>query len=71
MNKKSTIPLSAISKGRDLGTVLSNYMEFHKGATAEMEKHGLNGEQAFVNAMQGALYRLYLLGVEDGMKGGE
>ena len=71
----SQIPLEAIAKGRALGEVLTAYMTFHKRATAVAaeagkSKAGKSEDETFADAMQAAVYRLYLLGVEDGMKRG-
>lgn len=64
----SGIPLDAIAKGRDLGKVLTAYMSFHEMARKAAMAPGKSEDEVFAEAMQGAIYRLYLLGVEDGMK---
>jgi len=66
----SQIPLDVIAKGRDLGEVLTAYMTFHKKATAVAAEAGKSEDETFADTMQAAVYRLYLLGVEDGMKRG-
>lgn len=66
----SKIPLEVIAKGRDLGEVLTAYMAFHKRAIAVAAEAGKPEDETFADAMQAAVYRLYLLGVEDGMKRG-
>lgn len=63
------IRLEVISKGRDLGDVLESYMKFYEDAKKVAISHGVTDESDLAaSAMQGAAYRLYLLGVEDGMK---
>ena len=54
------IPLSVIAKGRDLGEVLQMYMDFYEESNREDDR--------FAKTMMGAVYRVYLLGVQDGMK---
>ena len=48
-----------------MGEVLTAYMTFHKRATAVAAEAGKPEDETFA-----AVYRLYLLGVEDGMKRG-
>ena len=67
MSKYPSIRLEAIEKGRDLGEVLDAYMDFHKDASEAAAASGKTDDEVFAMAMQGAIYRLYLLGVEDGM----
>ena len=69
-NVFSQIPLEVIAKGRDLGEVLTTYMTFHKRTTAVAAEAGKSEDETVADAMQAAVYRLYLLGVEDGMKRG-
>ena len=69
-NVFSQIPSEDIAKGRDLGEVLTTYMTFHKRTTAVAAEAGKSEDETFADAMQAAVYRLYLLGVEDGMKRG-
>lgn len=66
----SQIPLEVIAKGRDFGEVLTAYMSFHKRAGKVAAEVGKPEDETFADAMQAAVYRLYLLGVEDGMKRG-
>ena len=61
-------PIEAIIKGRDLGQVLEGYMTFFERASAVAAQPGETEDEIFAAAMQVATYRLYLLGVEDGMK---
>lgn len=72
------IPLDAITKGRGLEDVLTAYMITYKNAHKVVATPGKSVEyhfadigkvaELFADAMQGAVYRLYLLGVEDGMR---
>lgn len=62
------IPIEVINKGRDLGQVLEGYMTFFERARKVTAGCGKSEDEIFVNAMQVAVYWLYLLGVEDGMK---
>lgn len=66
----SQIPMEVITTGRDLGEVLTAYMTFHKRAIVVAAEAGKPEDETFADAMQAAVYRLYLLGVEDGMKRG-
>lgn len=66
----SQIPMEVIAKGRDMGEVLTTYMTFHKRAGKVAAEAGKPEDETFADAMQAAVYRLYLLGVEDGMKRG-
>lgn len=65
------IPVGAIVKGRPLGDVLTEYMRIYDVAKATyLESHPNAGEcEVFAETTTAAVYRLYLLGVEDGMKG--
>lgn len=64
----SGIPLDVIQAGRDLGAVLGFYMKSFEDAKKVASQSGPNADEIFADAMQGAIYRTYLLGVEDGMK---
>lgn len=71
MNKNSTehsIPLSVIAKGRPLEDVLEEYMRIFQDAQKAATKPGKSDDGIFVDTLKAAAYRLYLLGVEDGMK---
>lgn len=64
----SKIPMEAITKGRSLEEVLTAYMTAYENchkAAATLRK---SEAEAFADATTGAVYRLYLLGVEDGMR---
>lgn len=62
------IPLEVIAKGRDMGEVLTSYMTFHDRASKVAAEPGKTEDETFADAMRAAVYRLYLLGVEDGMR---
>ena len=64
----SEIPVDAITKGRDMVDVFAAYMMFHKRVVKVAAEAGKSEDETFANAMSAAIYRLYLLGVEDGMK---
>lgn len=64
----SGIPLEVITKGRDLENVLTAYMTIYENARKAVTTPGKSEAEVFADAMQGAVYRLYLLGVEDGMR---
>lgn len=66
----SEIPVDVIVKGRDMGEVLTAYMTFHNRASKVAAEIDQSEDEIFADAMQAAVYRLYLLGVEDGMKQG-
>lgn len=62
------IPLSVIAKGRDLGEVLQMYMDFYEEAAKIAAQESNREDDRFAKTMMGAVYRVYLLGVQDGMK---
>lgn len=62
------IPVEVIAKGRNLGEVLTEYMRIWGGAKEAATKEGKSPDDIFADTMQAAAYRLYLLGVQDGMK---
>lgn len=68
MNEHHGIPLNVFTKGRSFEKVLKEYMriwgDFKKCATAP----GKGEDEIFADTMEVAAYRIYLLGVEDGMK---
>lgn len=68
MNEHHDIPLNVFTKGRSFEKVLEKYMsvwdETKKLATAL----GRSEDEIFTDTMEVAAYRIYLLGVEDGMK---
>ncbi len=61
------VPVEVIAKGRDLGSVLSSYMKFYDDARKYVDRGGKTEEEIFSDIMLGSVYRVYLLGVEDGM----
>lgn len=62
------VPLEAIATGRDMGAVLTEYRRIWEGAKKVALEDGKTYDEAFADAMMCAAYRIYLLGVEDGMK---
>ena len=52
---------------RDLSGVCSAYRTFFDEARTAAGQSGKSEDQAIAEAMVAAMYRLYLLGVEDGM----
>lgn len=62
------VPIEAIAKGRDLGSVLSSYMKIYEDAQKAVDRDGKTPDEIFSDIMLGSVYRVYLLGVEDGMK---
>lgn len=69
MDEGPGINIDVILKGRNLEDVLAHYMTFFKRAAGVAEERGKPEEDAVADTMMGAIYRTYLLGVEDGMKG--
>lgn len=67
---KHGIPLEVISKGRELGNVLAEYKRIWNGAKEAATVPGKTDDEIFADTMMCAAYRIYLLGVEDGMKEG-
>ena len=65
---KYDIPLRAIQKGRDLSAVLKEYQRIYDGAKKAAIAPGKSEDEVFADTLMGAAYRIYLLGVEDGMK---
>lgn len=64
----SGIPLDVIAKGRDLGEVLTAYMTIYENARKAVATPGKSEAEIFADATTGAVYRLYLFDVEDGMR---
>lgn len=62
------IPLEAITKGRSLEEVLTAYMTAYENCHKAAAALGKSEAEAFADATTAAVYRLYLLGVEDGMR---
>ena len=71
MNKHSQaeIPIEVIAKGRKLDDVLSAFMEIYERAKAFVTKPGKSEDDIFAETLEASAYRIYLLGVEDGIKG--
>ena len=64
------IPLKAISKGKDLGRVLQEYMRAYSESAKISASMGKSDDEVLSDATMCAVYRIYLLGVEDGMRRG-
>lgn len=62
------VPLNVIAQGRPLKDVLEEYMRIFMYAKKAVTKPGKGEEDVFADTLKAAAYRLYLLGVEDGMK---
>lgn len=62
------IHVEVIAKGRNLEEVLTEYMRIWDGAKKAAAEEGKSPNDIFADTMQAAAYRLYLLGVQDGMK---
>ena len=60
--------MSAIAKGRELEEALEKYFEFSDYAEKTAKVIGGDPEDQLGNRLMAAIYRTYLLGVEDGMK---
>lgn len=74
MNKKENermIPLGAISKGRALSEVLDEYRRVYNDAVEIADDGTRDSDETDCAAIVCAAYRVYLLGVEDGMKRAE
>lgn len=65
---KHGIPLEAIAKGRDYDAVLTEYRRIWEIAKEAATAPGKTQDEIFAETMMCAAYRIYLLGVEDGMK---
>lgn len=62
------IPIEAIIKGRSMEEVLNEFMRIWDGAREAAEKASESADEIFACTVQAAVYRLYILGVQDGMK---
>lgn len=62
------VPLDAISKGCSLGDLLDVYMRVWEDARKTVSTPGKEDAEIFADTMKVTAYRIYLLGVEDGMK---
>ena len=68
MNENHGIPLNAVTKGRPFGEVLEEFMRIWGDAKKHVTAPGKYDDEIFADTMKATAYRLYLLGVEDGMK---
>lgn len=62
------VPMEAIAKGRNYDEVLTEYRRIWEGAKEAATAPGKTDDDIFADTMTCAAYRIYLLGVEDGMK---
>jgi len=60
--------LAAITKGQSFGDVLDEFNQMYKNAEKEIAKQISDPDEVFAQCLMGAIYRIYLMGVEDGMK---
>lgn len=68
MDITSDIPLNVIAKGRSLEEVLEKVMSSWRDANEIGSKAGLTEEDMFSRTFMCVAYRIYLMGVQDGMK---
>ena len=68
MDITSDIPLNVIEKGRSLEEVLAKVMSSWRIANEIGSKAGLTEEDLFSRTLMCVAYRIYLIGVQDGMK---
>lgn len=69
MNEHRVVPIDAISIGRSPEDALDVYMRIWGDAKKVSEKNQDDPDQILADIMAATAYRIYLLGVEDGMKG--
>lgn len=67
MDNDKRIPLSAINSGRPLEKVLEKYMSAFTDCKKRCVKSGMQDDEATARSMTAAVYRVYVMGVEDGM----
>lgn len=63
------IPLKVFSSGRSLGDVLDAFMKVMDSVDKIAASPGKDDAEVFADALKVSVYRIYLLGVEDGMEG--
>lgn len=68
MNECHGIPLNVFTKGRSFERVLEEYMRIWNDAKKYAIVPGKGEDEIFAETMKVTAYRIYLLGVEDGMK---
>ena len=66
---KDGVPKEAIDKGRTFDEVMAEYQIALESAQETAKSSGRIQDSIFLRAAMAAAYRIYLLGVEDGMKG--
>lgn len=67
---KHGIPVDVILKGREYEKVLAEYQRIWNGVKEVATVPGKTEDEIFADTLMVAAYRIYLLGVEDGMKEG-
>lgn len=65
----ANIPINAILKGRDPSDILNEPMRIWQDVKKQPSVSNDDPEEAFSKTLFLTGYRIYLLGVEDGMKG--
>ena len=68
MNECHGIPLNVFTKGRSFEKVLEEYMRIWDDVKKCATTPGKGEDEIFADTMKVTAYRIYLLGVEDGMK---
>ena len=68
MNKCHGIPLNVFTKGRSFEKVLEEYVRIWDDVKKCVTTPEKGEDEIFSDTMKVAAYRIYLLGVEDGMK---
>lgn len=63
------VPLEAITKGRDMAAVLAECGRIWDGAKDAATVPGLSPDEILADTIMISAYRIYLPGVQDGMKG--
>lgn len=71
MSEQHDIPIDVFSKGRSYGDVLTEYMRIWGDVNRMAISAGKAEDKAFSDTLAASAYRIYLLGVEDGMKDGD
>ena len=68
VDEHHNIPLRVFTKGQPLEKVLREYMRAWESAKKIATAPGKTEDEIISEVMVAATYRIYLLGVEDGMK---
>ena len=67
MDTFDSIPLSAISHGREYGDVLDRFRKAYDNAMNVARQTQKPNDELVADALMCAVYRIYLLGIEDEM----